>query len=287
MGAITPSTPRSSTCLMRTWSFHGTRTIGTVALPLRAISASFNGCKSPKSPPCSMSMITKSKPACPNASTTDGSVIDSQAPMTVPPSLTFFLNASVRARIRPRLLPSPSPSPSATDLFLPVDFVGVERHVGARCIGNVDHALHRMERRLEEVHVDGVPLHQVLLVRGMDRRLRSRKMDADRRRVAVRDGDQIVDGRVGGDLQRFRQAAAPVDVRLQDIERILLDEALEPPAGIFVLGAGERDVGLCVELDVTVDAIGHERLFQPARVELGDAIGEVDGIGAVHALPRS
>ena len=39
IGAMMPSTPRSSACLIITWSFQGTRIIGTVGLPLNAMRA--------------------------------------------------------------------------------------------------------------------------------------------------------------------------------------------------------------------------------------------------------
>ena len=93
------------------------------------------------------------------------------------------------------------------------------------------------------------------------------------------------DGRIGGDLQGLAEAAAPIDVGLQDIERILLDEALEAPARIFVLGARQRNAGLGLQLDVAVDAVRHETFFDPARPEFLDARTEIDGVIEIEALP--
>src|SRR5581483_1295837 len=99
----------------------------------------------------------------------------------------------------------------------------------------------------------------------MDRRLRDGEMDADRRRMAMRNGDQIVRRRVSGDFERLAEPAGPIDVGLQDVERVLLDEALEAPARIFVLGARKRNLRLGLELDMAVDAVGHEAFLDPAR----------------------
>ncbi len=105
------------------------------------------------------------------------------------------------------------------------------------------------------------------------------------RRMAVRDHDQVVRRRVGRDLQRLGEAAAPVDVRLQDIERAGVDETLEAPAGVFVLGAGERNGDLVLDPPIAVDAVGHDAFFQPARAVLRDPAGEVDDVRHVHRLP--
>ena len=66
--------------------------------------------------------------------------------------------------------------------------------------------------------MDLVPLDEVFLIRRVDRRLGHRKVDTGRRRMPVWDGDEIMHRRIGRDLQCLRQASAPVDVGLQDIE---------------------------------------------------------------------
>jgi len=62
---------------------------------------------------------------------------------------------------------------------------------------------------------------------------------------------------VKGSISRKGQAAAPVDVGLDDIQRVLFDEALEAPAGVFVLRTRQRDARLGLELDVAVDDDPH------------------------------
>src|SRR5271170_1595520 len=135
------------------------------------------------------------------------------------------------------------------------------------------------------MHVDRVPLHQIFLVGRVERRLRRAEVDADRRRMSMGNDDEVVYGRVGRDLQGLAQSAAPVDVGLQHIERLLLDETLETPARIFVLGARERNPCLRLQLHVAVDAVGHEALLDPARPVLLDAGAEIDGVIEVEALP--
>ena len=103
--------------------------------------------------------------------------------------------------------------------------------------------------------------------------------------MAMWNADQIVDRRIGGDLQGFAEAAAPIDVGLKNIERVLLDEPLEPPARVFVLAAGLRYSGLGLQFGIAVDAIGHEAFLDPARAELLDARAQIDGVIEVEALP--
>src|SRR5271169_522168 len=135
------------------------------------------------------------------------------------------------------------------------------------------------------MHVDRVPLHQIFLVGRVERRLRRAEVDADRRRMSMGNDDEVVHGRVGRDLQGLAQSAAPVDVGLKHVERILFYKTLETPARIFVLGARERNPGLRLQLDVAVDAVGHEALLDPARSVLLDAGAEIDGVIEVEALP--
>src|ERR1700760_1140470 len=110
-------------------------------------------------------------------------------------------------------------------------------------------------------------------------------MNSDRGAVPVGDGDQVVDGGVGRDLQGLGQAAAPVDVGLEDIEGTSVDEALEAPAGVFVFGAGQRNADFVLDLAVAVDAVRHTAILEPPRAIFGDAGGEVDDVGGLHRLP--
>src|SRR5579883_90930 len=278
-----PSTPISSACLMRTWSFHGTRTIGTVSVPLKPISVVCSGARSQAT--CSVSISRKSKPTRASTSATQGSVRLSQAPKTALPSLSLAFSARTRPS-EPQPPPlTCRPSASDTHILLAFDLIGIEVHIGARRRRQVDRAFDRPKRMLQEMHMELVPFDQVFLVRRMDRRLRDGEMDADRRRMAVWNGDQIVRSRVSGDFERLAEAAGPIDVGLQDIERVLLDEALEAPARIFVLGAGQRNLRLGLELDMAVDAVGHEAFLDPARPELLDARAEIHRIVEIEALP--
>jgi hypothetical protein len=124
------------------------------------------------------------------------------------------------------------------------DLVAVELHIGARRIGQTDRSVDGVQRMFQEMHVNGIPFDEIFLIGRMNRRLRHAEMDAHRRRMAVRNRDEIVGRRIGGDLQRLAEAAAPVNVGLQNIEGVLLDEALEAPTRIFVLGARQRNASL-------------------------------------------
>src|SRR4051794_11676504 len=122
-------------------------------------------------------------------SVTLGSAMVIQPPITVPPSLNLFLSASARPSMPSGAMPIPGSSPddSATQFLLMLDLVRVELHVDAYGMGQPDHSVHRPERILQEEHVHQVPLPQIFLVRRVDRRLGHREVDADRRRVPVRD----------------------------------------------------------------------------------------------------
>src|ERR1700709_1514442 len=90
-----PSAPMSSACLISTWSFHATRTMGTVGEPLKAIRQFWK--LSLLKPPCSVSMNTQSKPAPAMISAMVGLATVSQAPKVVSPCLRRAFNLLLRS----------------------------------------------------------------------------------------------------------------------------------------------------------------------------------------------
>jgi hypothetical protein len=76
---------------------------------------------------------------------------------------------------------------SDAHLLLLFDLRGIELHVDARRVRNLQQALHRLQRILQEVLIHVVPLCQIFLIGRMDRRLRCREVDIERRRMAVRE----------------------------------------------------------------------------------------------------
>src|ERR1700677_5112760 len=105
------------------------------------------------------------------------------------------------------------------------------------------------------------------------------------RGVPVRYDDQVAGTRQGGDFQGLGQPASPIDVRLQDIQRFSVDKALEAPAGVFVLGAGEWDRDRVHDPAIAVDTVGHDALFQPARLEFLDPLNQLDRVDRIEGLP--
>src|SRR5438128_2257353 len=103
-------------------------------------------------------------------------------------------------------------------------------------------------------------------------------MDACRRRVPMRYRAQVMRRRTGRDLQRLRQATAPIDIGLQDIERAGIDEPLEAPARVLVLGPRERNADLVLDPPIAVDTVRHAAFLQPARPELRNARSKVDDV---------
>ncbi len=141
------------------------------------------------------------------------------------------------------------------------DLPQVEVHPPARLLRQTERAVGWHQRMGQEVLVDRVPLHQVFLVWRQDRRLRQRGMQPGRRGMPVRDHDQVVDRGMGRDLQGFGQAAGPVDVGLEDIERLGVDEALKPQRVYSCSAPLSR---ICV-LTFTPRGLARARKAQPLR----------------------
>ena len=96
---------------------------------------------------------------------------------------------------------------------------------------------------------------------------------------------QVVRGGKGADLEHFGKTPGPVQIGLDDIERLGVHEPLETPAGVFVLRAGDRDVGRFTYLAVRVDPIGHGDFFDPARVHVLYRPGQFHDVINVHRRP--
>ena len=122
-------------------------------------------------------------------------------------------------------------------------------------------------------------------VGGVDWRLGCGPGHADGCYALVGDGYEVVGGCHGGDFEDFGESAGPVEVGLDDVECFGVHEAFEAPTGVFVLGAGDWDVGLFADLAVGVDAVWHGDFFDPTGLVLFDGGCEFDDVVDVHGLP--
>ena len=87
------------------------------------------------------------------------------------------------------------------------------------------------------------------------------------------------------DLHQLADAAAPVGVGLDHVDRLGLEQLQEAPAGVLVLPGGDRHAAGAADRRQVADAVGRHRLLQPARPVLGDALQQADGVGRVPAHP--
>ena len=76
-------------------------------------------------------------------------------------------------------------------------------------------------------------------------------------------------------LQRFRQAAAPFHVRLENVDRAVFDKLPERPTSVVVLASGERHpVDRLLQLDVSLEVGRHQRLLQPPQPVRAQPLGQ-------------
>ena len=105
------------------------------------------------------------------------------------------------------------------------------------------------------------------------------------RAVSVRYDGQVERGRQGAYLHRLTDAAAPVDVGLQHVHRVLLDDLSETPSRVLVLTARNIYGRVSTDLRVAVQLVGHHWLLQPPDVVLGEPVGHLYGVWHVPGTP--
>ena len=103
--------------------------------------------------------------------------------------------------------------------------------------------------------------------------------------VAVGYDGQVEGGGEGAYLDGLAQAAAPVDVGLEDVHGALFDYLAESPTGVFVFAAGDVYGGVAADRGVAVELVGQDGFFQPADVVVGEFVSHFDGVRDVPGTP--
>ena len=103
--------------------------------------------------------------------------------------------------------------------------------------------------------------------------------------VAVGYDGQVEGGGEGAYLDGLADAAAPVDVGLEDVHGALFDYLTESPTGVFVFAAGYVYGGVAADRGVAVEFVCQDGFFQPADVVVGEFVSHFDGVGYVPGTP--
>ncbi len=106
---------------------------------------------------------------------------------------------------------------------------------------------------------------------------------------AVRNDEDAVGIRVGGDLQQLRQAAAPADVRLDDVATAHVDEHSESPSGCLVLSGRDQQVArrAAPDLRVAPVVVRGQELLHPLEPVGTEAFDQLQCVGDVSAIQQS
>ena len=91
--------------------------------------------------------------------------------------------------------------------------------------------------------------------------------------AAVRDR-HVVHLRHVRDFLRLRVAAAVADVRLDNVDRLTIDELAQPPAVAFVLACCERDARAAPQVSQCAGVVLIQRLFESLVVVVFDFVSE-------------
>lgn len=87
----------------------------------------------------------------------------------------------------------------------------------------------------------------------------------------------------GRDLLGFAQAAGVADVRLDDIDDLLLDQAAEALPGVQAFAGSHRGLSGVGDLFHGADVEGIAWLFDPGNTQVLVALAQADGFGSGHA----
>src|SRR5207237_69256 len=79
------------------------------------------------------------------------------------------------------------------------------------------------------------------------------------------------------DLDHRREAATPVDVRLQNRVQTTANQLFEAASEILVLATSDGNLDALDKLGVAVEIIGRQRLFEERDVVRRNCLGDADG----------
>src|ERR1035437_1850232 len=109
---------------------------------------------------------------------------------------------------------------------------------------------------------------------------------ANGRRLGVRRDRHVIGLCHVGVLLAFRQSTALLNVRHDDVQRLLLENLPEAPSHIDVLAGADGSVGRLPHIAHGVDVFRRHRLLQPRQAErlqfLGHTLGGAEIVPAVH-----
>ena len=103
--------------------------------------------------------------------------------------------------------------------------------------------------------------------------------------VSVRDDGQVERGRERAYLDGFADAAAPVYIGLENVHRAVLDYLPKPPSRVLVFAAGYVYRRGALNVDVALQLVRHDRLFEPAYPEVRQLFRHAYGVWDVPRAP--